>query len=492
MIFAAHIDKSSDSIGSTFRISPDAVGMGGLLPPRDPHDSHGGSPMYTTQENKGGSMTIEYDLEWATLTSITGYRDNETETRLDVDAGPTALANVGVNSSTTTFQQELRLASSSSDALSWQTGLFFFDAESDVYPQSQTGLAFGGPTLGSGVFAEMTTQSYAGFGELTYLVTPATQLTVGLRYTQDKATIDGENRPLGGAPLPFFSRNDSATYEELSYRLAIRQDLSDSLNIYASYNRGFKAGTFSFGNLASEPVDPQIIDAFEIGLKSELLDRRLRLNLSAFHYEISDYQVRAVEGVGRTPILLNAAEVEMQGFELEFDALPTDQLRLYGSLTLLDSEYSDFPLVPYTYPNPAVCTPTGANPGVSTGAPTGGSLTCIGSAKGHDTPLAPKFAGNLGASYTIPVGAEGELVLSAMYSYNDGYYFEPDNRLKQPSFGLFNASIAYQATRNWGVELWGRNLGDKVHYTYKSGSALGDIATPSAPRTYGIDFTYRY
>lgn len=492
VVFAAEMDKSSDSIGSAFRVSPGAVGTGGVPAPRDPYDSHGGSPMYTDQENKGVSVTIEYDLDWAILTSITGYRDNDTVTRLDADAGPNPIANVGVNSSTTTFQQELRLASNSMADLSWQAGLFFFDAEAEVNPQSQMGLAFGGVTSGSGVFAEMTTESYAGFGEVTYQATPSTQITAGLRYTKDQVGIDGDNRPFGDAPIPYFQRKDSASYEELSYRLALRYDISDTVNAYVSYNRGFKAGTYSLANIAADPVDPQITEAYEVGLKSELFNRKLRLNMSVFRYEVSDYQVRAVEGVGRTPVLLNAAEVEMQGLEIEFEAIPMNALRLHGALTFLDSEYSDFPFVPYTYPNPALCTPLGGSPGVTVGDPTGGSLTCIGSAKGNDTPLAPRFAGNVGATYSIPVGSEGEVRLSAMYSYNDGYYFEPDNRLKQPSFGLFNASILYQVNNNWAVELWGRNLGDKVHYTYKSGGALADIATPAAPRTYGIDLSYRY
>ncbi len=297
---------------------------------------------------------------------------------------------------------------------------------------------------------------------------------------------------VGETPVSVLTRRDSVTDDELTWRLALRHDLTDDVNIYASYNRGFKSGVYALNAYPWDPVAPQTIDAYEIGLKSELFDRRLRLNVAAFYYEIDDYQVRAATGVGAQSQLLNAASVEVEGLEIEFEAVPVDGLTLFGSGTFLKSEFSSFPFAPHSYLNPAVCTPGGSAPGMSTGAPTGGATTCIGDASGNDTPLAPRFAGTLGGSYLMPVGPTGELRLSAMYSYNDGYYFEIDNRLKQPSFGVLNASVAYHPSQSWGVEFWARNLTDKRYYVQKLGSALADLAVQAAPRTYGVNIHFSY
>lgn len=483
--------KESDDFSASFRMKRGTLGVTGTEPPGDPYDTTASDLGFSKQRNVGVGLTAEFDLNWAMLTSITGYRDNDTRTRLDLDAGPLPFANINIRSSSSAFQQELRLSSNETDPLGWQAGIFFMGAEIDLEPQHTSGLAFGGVGVGTDTFSTMETRSIAGFGELSYQVTPSTQVTAGVRFTRDKLDFEGVQIPIGDT-VPTVTRRDSQTFDGETFRLALRQDLTDTINVYASYNRGFKSGTYSTQAILIDPVDPQKIDAFEIGLKSELFDHRLRFNVAAFHYRISDYQTRAASTPDGASFLLNAARVEVDGLELEFEAAPADGLRLFGSATFLNSEFTDFPLAPYTYPNPAVCTPSGPNPGVTTGAPTGGSITCNGSAKGNKTPHAPKFAGTLGASYSFPVGPTGELRLSAMYNYNDGYYFEADNRMRQPSYQVLNASVAYQPNLNWGVEFWVRNLTNELYYVQRVGSGLVDFEVPAAPRTYGVNFSYTY
>ncbi len=485
---AGEYTKVGDDFSTAFRLAPGSVSFGGVQPPADPFDTNTPDEQSNAQRNFGFTVTAEVDLGGATLTSITGTRNNRTHTNIDPDTGPSRMAHIEINSRTRSFQQELRLASNATDPLSWQTGFFFLNSEADLQPQATSGQAFVPIGGDNDVFSTLKTNSYALFGEVSYALTDRTQLTAGLRYTYDQLDFDGAQLPVGTATAQPFYRKDSESQGEPTFRLALRQDISDNLNVYASYNRGYKSGTYSMSSILVDPVDPQTIDAYEIGMKSEWFDNRLRLNLAAFYYDISDYQVRAATGVGAPAVLLNAAEVESKGFELEFEALPTENLRLHGAFTWLDSEFSKFPFAPYTYPNPASCTPV---PG-STGAPTGGNATCIHGAKGNKTPLAPEFAGNLGATYTVMMGGAGRMDLSLHYSYNDGYYFEVDNRLEQPSFETLNATVAWQPNANWGVELWGRNLTDEVYHVQKLGSALGDVAVTAAPRTYGVNVSYNF
>jgi len=483
--------KMDDDFTSSFRTSPGAVAIGGVAALRDPYDTHSATHTYTKQRNAGLTLTGEFDYDWATLTSITGYRANKTETALDPDTIATELLKINIDSSTTTLQQEFRLSSNDTEPFSWQTGLFFLDAEAELDPQQLTGLALGGVGVGNAVFSKADTRSYAIFGEVGYAIMPMTQITAGVRYTRDKRSLDAE-RILVGRAGPVTGRSTSVSDEEVTYRLAIRQELTDDMSVYASYNRGFKAGTYSMSAFENDSVKPQTIDAFEVGIKSEWFDRRLRLNGAAFYYEIEDYQVRAAPGVGADTILLNAADVEIKGLEIEVEALPANNLTIFANASFLDSKFKTFPFSPFTYPNPGICVSTEKTPGVVTGAPNGGSFSCLGDASGNRTPLAPKFSGSVGATYILPMGEMGEFRMSGLYSYNDGFYFEPDNRLEQPSYGLLNGSVAYRSNDKWGLELWGRNLNNKVYHVQMVGSAVTDFAVPAAPRTFGITFSYEY
>lgn len=498
VMISGEYGKSDDDFASIFHVAEGSVGTGGTQFPGD-YNTNTSAYQRVRQRIYGFNLTAEFDLDWATLTSITGFRGNKTRSGLDPDGAQLQLARYAIHSETDSFQEEIRLSSNDTEPLSWQTGLFFLRNKAALVNQQQRGTAFGGVDAGSDLSASMRTQSYAAFAEASYGVTPSTHVTAGLRYTRDDRSLRGEQTPVGLVPgTPLFigqslaPRTDSLTYGKFTYRLAIRQDLSDDINVYASYNRGFKSGLWALQSPANSPVDPQFIDAYEVGLKTEWFDRRLRLNLSAYHYDISDYQVRAAVTLGAQPTLLNAASVDVDGIEAEFEAAPIDGLRLLGSATLMRSIFADFPFAPFTYPRPAVCTPTGPAAGQTTGAATGGNLTCLGSAKGNDTPLAPRFAANIGASYTADLGNGRELLFSTLYSYNDGYYFEVDNRLRQEAFGVVNGSIEYRPSSRWGVELWVRNLTDARYHVQKLGSALGDLAVPAAPRTYGLNVKFDF
>lgn len=490
LVFSADYGEQEDDLATAFRLSQDSVGVTGSLPPKDPYDTISGNSDDNKQRDRGLALTLDWDLGPVTLTSITGWRDNKTNTDLDIDTEPAPLGIITINNTTEALQEEVRLASNSSGPLNWQAGLFYMDAEVSLKPQSSRGLAFGGPNAGSDIYSTMDTLSYAGFGELTWDISDTTHITAGLRYTTDELDINGRIVPVGTSASVLTNR-DSQSYEGETFRLALQHDFSESLMVYASYNRGFKSGTFSTPSIFDPPVAPQDTDAYEIGLKSELLDHRLRLNLSGFYYVISDYQTRASANQSVNSRLLNAAEVEVEGFEFDFEAALSEALRLVGSATFLNSKFSRFPNASYAYPLPAVCTPDGPSPGEILGAPSGGKLECVGDAAGNKTPWSPDITATLGAIYTTQLGSAGELKLSAHYNYNDGYFFEPDNFNEQSSFGLLNVLVGYYPTEQLGFELWGRNLTDELFYL-QSSSAFSFFEAPGAPRTYGVRVNYSF
>lgn len=496
----------------------------------DRHDTAAEHPSLTKQEIYGGSLTVEADIGFATLTSISAYRRTKTNSDFDVDGGPAPLVKILFESGMRSFQQEVRLASNDTEPLSWQLGAFYLNtkaANDAIF--SGTGLA---PFAGQDVDARLTTNSYAVFGEATYSITPTTQITGGIRYTADRRDYDasqflffangtpflppsfGFTSP-SGTPLAVPGKQQSKlSYDQVTWRVALRQELSEDINVYASVNRGFKSGSYSLQNPLNDPYLPQTIMAYEVGLKSELFDRRLRLNVSAFHYDIDDYQVRSAAAANPgSSLVLNAATVKVDGLELEFDAAPTENLRVFGGVTWLNSRYANFGapgakfLAPIVYPNlanpPAPAdfgtgSPTGTrgvcplalrgsrNPGTpGTGAWIGGYTTCFGDVSGNKVSNAPEWSLSLGATYTIPTGVDSSLRLTALYSYNDGYFFEPDNIARQDAYSLLNLSAEYRIG-GLGLELWARNITDTEYAVQKITTATGTTQSNGAPRTYGV------
>jgi iron complex outermembrane recepter protein len=478
----------------------------------DDHDTTANRPSLTKQEIYGGSLTAEADLGFATLTSISAYRETKTNSDFDVDGGPLNLINILFESGMKSFQQEVRLASNATDPLSWQVGAFYLNTKA-FNEALFFGAAFPAAFIGQDVQAELKTNSYAVFGEATYSITPTTQITGGIRYTADRRSFDASQALLftNGTrfiPPSFGFTNPSLTplttpgvqqtklsYDQVTWRIAVRQELTPDVNLYASVNRGFKSGSYSLQNPLNDPYLPQTIMAYEVGLKSELLDRRLRLNLAAFHYDIDDYQVRSAAAANPgSSLVLNAATVKVDGVELEFEAAPTDQLRLFGGVTWLNSRYGTFGgpgqnfQAPIVYPQPATCPANlrgTRDPGVVTGPWIGGYQTCFGDVSGNKVSNAPEWALSLGATYTIPTGLDSSLRLTALYSYNDGFFFEPDNIARQDAYSLLNLSAEYRIG-GLGLEVWARNVTDTKYAAQKITTGTGTAQTNAAPRTYGV------
>lgn len=511
--------ESADNIALGYKLAPGSVGVGGYVGPSGWDTTLNDYPL-TELRTWGVSLTGEADLGFGTLTSISAYRNTRNTSDLDVDAGPNPLLRIQFASGTTSFQQELRLASAQSDTLSWQIGAFYLHTKA-TNDSSFLGTVFTGRGLQrQAILAELTSNSYAAFGELTWSITPTTQLTGGIRYTEDKrhfvgsqfnVLANGTYLPGGtittpsGQPLDAPGIQDSRlTYDAVTWRVALRQEITPDINIYASVNRGFKAGSYSLQNPLNDPYLPQQITAYEVGFKSELFDRKLRLNVSGFHYGIDDYQVRSAATANPgSSLVLNAATVKVDGVDLEFEAAPTDGLRVFGGAVWLNSRFKKFGGVgadfqaPITYQSPAICVPGQSGtkePGMAFPGPqTGGFVTCLGDVSGNRTMNAPEFTASLGASYTVPVSETGEVRLSALYSYNSGYYFEPDNKWKQGAFSLINASVEYKPTENLGIELWGRNLGNKEYAVQMlSSSGLSVSQGLGAPRTYGVNLNFSF
>ncbi|WCT73507.1 TonB-dependent receptor [Sphingomonas naphthae] len=497
--------KNKDNLGLAFRLADGQLGTGGNVGPTGHrgHDTTANFPALTRLKLWGLNGTVEGDLGFATLTSITGLRRTRNKSAFDVDGGPINLINISYVAHARTFQEELRLASHSGGPLTWQVGGFYLKSKATT-DQNQNGLAFAPTLSGTQIVSSLATRSLAAFAEATYEITPTTKLTGGIRYTDDKRDFDGNQTPIlaSGTRLATTTVISTLKYSEVTYRAALRQEITPDISIYGSVNKGFKAGAYSLQSPTSPSVNPQYIMAYEAGLKTEFFNRRLRVNIAAYHYDIDDYQIRsAATATPGTQVLLNAATVKVDGFDLEYEARPTQRLRFFGGFTALKSKFDQFGgpnaqfQAPIVYPSPATC-PVALrgteNPGVLGAGPrTGGYTICLGDVSGNYTPLAPKFTGSAGTSYTLPVGS-GEIRFSGLFSYNSGYYFDPDNVRHQRSFTLLNGSVEYRPTQRIGVEVFARNIGKTRYRVQDLTTATGTTSAFGAPLTYGVNLKFKY
>lgn len=439
-----------------------------------------------------GTLTLAQSVGFAELTMIAAYQRTANVLRNDIDATPTDYVHGDVHTLNRTWTGEVRLASLPSSRISWVAGLYYLHDNVRQSPSYQYGTSLA-PFAFTVLKSEQVTDSYSAFGQATLPIFEGTRVTGGLRYSIDDRDFSGgvDNVAFNGTITPRVPhRTGHARYQSWTWRVALDQDVASGVLAYAYYARGFKSGLFNMNAPQDPPVRPQTVDTVEVGLKSELFDRRLQINVSGFYNWFDDIQLRSVVTAPATR-LLNAAKARSRGIDVTVAASPAAGLRVFGGFEVLDAKYQKFTtLFPFTYPRPAVCPSNqfgSSMPGQSSGPPTGGNMTCFGSPDGFDMVQSPHFTGNIGATYEAPTSA-GTLLLSANYSYNSGFYWEGDNRIREPSYGLLDGSIGLRfAGDRLTATVWARNITNAHYHTLIASVATGDIATPAAPRTYGIE-----
>jgi iron complex outermembrane recepter protein len=442
IIFAADYTDSEASQGAGKQFLPGVVGLDGATTyTGDYYNLTGSIDPLVDADGHTLALTIEHDFGPVTLKSITS--DQRLSVDMDFDNDQTAIPIVDVNiaeQSYDTFTQEIQLLSNMDSAVQWIVGGFYLKDESGF--DSPIGLGLFGAAFGGGGVAIQNlieTESMSVFGEATVAFSEQTELTVGVRYTEDERDIDGKTDILDGIltknvllTLPSGSANEK--FDELTYRAMLSHRLSDELMIYGSYSRGFKSGNFNTVDPLNEPFDPEILDAYEIGMKSDLMDRRLRINAAVFYYEYEDIQLTVFEGP--TTRIVNAASAEVTGADIELTAVLTDYFDVTFGISILDTEIKKFPDATYFLP-----------------APVGSIQVDNQDASGNKLPRAPDFTISVMPTLTLPL-ADGEFRAALSYYHSDGFFWDHQNFRDQESYDLLSGSIGWTApSGRWGVRL---------------------------------------
>lgn len=445
---------------------------------------------YGDNTQYGFSARVDQDLGSLQLVSISAYRANDQYFHIDVDSSTPVFLRSDLTGRNRTFSQELQLHGPTDGKLNWLIGAYYFNSSAGLRPLTFTGITQTPVGGRKDTIDTVHLDSYSGFVDGSYELFPDTKLTLGLRYTTDRLKNDVLILDAAGNAIlttPFVQKD---TFSKLTYRAILDHHFTEDVLGYASYSRGFKSGGYNLTNpirtiggvtTPAPPVAPEIIDAFEVGLKTEWFDNRLRANISAFYYNYKNLQVASV-GNG-TSTIINGANAHIKGVDVDFEASPVARIRLNGGLSFLDSEFSSFANGPFTVPNPATC---GTNP-QTTGPLTGGNTTCSLDLTAFRTPRAPKFTGSLSATYDLPTEI-GDFALTGSVYHNSGFAWEADNRLKQAAYTLLNATLGWASSDGeFSASLWAKNLGNSYYYTYVSAATPRDAGPPAPPRTYGMN-----
>ncbi len=467
---ALDYEDTTNEAGLGFKPLPGTVSVAGTTYPGF-YNTDANLQDRTVTHQGGALLQVSQGLQFATFKSISTYRELRSNFLLDQDASPLPIVNAHVFDPDNSLTQELQLISLESSKIQWIGGFFYYHDVAGVAP-----LAIGGqaaaPFSTIAITALQHTESYAGYGQATFAVAPETHLTTGIRYTDDQRSIGGTTSSEGVGVLA--SGAQSAQFNKVTWRLALDHQFTPDVLGYISDNRGFKSGTFNTSVYTQPPVKPEVLDAYELGLKSENLNHRFRANLAGYYYQYNDLQVS--ELVAGSQIVLNAAKAEIYGLDADFTALPVHNLTLNASFALIHGRYASFPNAPYF---PAV-TASGCSPGV------GVVGACTIDATGLETVHTPSFTMSLSAEYVKP-SQVGPFDIAAAFYRSDGFYWDPANQLRQPTYSLYNASIGWaNPQERFGVRLWGKNLDGAKYYSYAIAQTLGEDFSPAPPRTYGV------
>ncbi len=468
---SADYDRKRGSLGLNFRrvdgrtVINQGPTNGGLWDADQFHDTH------ADMRNGGATVKIDHDLGFATLSNIVAYRKSHSFYYMTPVPNGQPFLDIPVESRTRQITEEIQLVSSTGGPLSWTIGGFYFhnniDFEFEQFFYDDGVSTFG--FLYQSFPSSQVTDSFAGYAQGTYDITDTTAITAGLRYTHDKRIYNGTSilNFASGLNLEFNTVDARNTAGKLTWRFALEQEFTPDILGYVSYNRGFKSGGFNTAGGAGMPpngptFEPEQIDAYEAGLKTELLDNTVRLNLSGFYYDYENLQVNIF--TGGAPAIFNAASAKNYGFGLDGEARLTSELTFTANVEYLQAEYKSFTNAPFHAP-----------------LPSGGSSSFAGDASGNSLGYSPELKYTIGLTYDL-LTSVGLVSFNINDSYNSGFFVEPDEVLKQDAYHITNASIRWTSDDDrLSIRLFANNLLNKAVITQQNSVPWGYIQDNSSP-----------
>jgi iron complex outermembrane recepter protein len=437
---------------------------------------------------------VTYENEAVSLTSISAIRKLDIIDGRDLEGSSLDILDQSSAENSKQFTQELRLASAPNGSLSfggvvdWIVGGFYYNDKSKRSDSFHIGInsavrAAAGTPATDVALSDYKIESYAVFGQATFHLSDALDLTLGGRYNHDKkrATQAGTTTDSSPVIAAAFTTTNTATYTSFDPRVVLSYKVSPDANVYASYSTGFKSGGFQYVPFSKVDADvlfrPEDITAYEVGFKTEWLDRALRVNGAAFYYDIKDLQVSRIIGlVSPTVLIFNAPKTTVKGIDLEITARPSRNFEVNIAYGYLDATYKSYP------------------------------FNLVTDFSGTRAVRAPEHSVNVGAEWRAPVGNEGQLILRADYALTGDLFHEPGAGsvtfgqgiplTAEDGYGLLDLRATYEM-KGWRLTGYVTNATNTQYR--RTVNALGSgpvgprvVGFAGTPRIYGVKVGYDF
>ncbi len=472
----------------------------------DRYDSACGTTHKSNVENEGYSFTARYDYsDDISIKYIFADREGETQQFIDFEATPLDAFDVPASYTDEQTSHELQL-NFTGDRFAVVGGLYYFDGNSagafDVVLNDLDGTVMDGSHFDLGIGGDVDTTSTSAYLNVNYDITDAITLTAGVRATRDEkdsnirrfsyfttnsfpyTTTQGTAFTFGdpaddtllGVATDISDDEADDSWTETSPSFKVDWKMSDAVMFYVSYAEGFKSGGFDMRGDASvnpnvaDGYDPEIVETWEAGVKSELWDNRLRVNFTVFDMDYTDMQL-TVQQTQPPPVffssdVLNAGTASITGFELEAMGQITQNLSTTVTIGHLDAELDEV---------------------ISGGVDVSDSWEMLN---------APDWTGHLGLNYDLDIGSYGSLVLNTALAYRDAtrnFNNVPCSCDQDSSYTVWDASANwYSSNEHWIVSLYLKNINDTEYKTGGYNLGSGELAFYGAPRTWTANVSYQF
>lgn len=494
---------------------------------------------YATYETAPRGISNDTDIvtgniEWeisptVKLFSVTGYQRNREDASADFDGSEVNFFNTRREQRYHQFSQEVRIVADVTDGINLLAGGYYFDSGYKLHQSTFVGAGLGGPAT-IGQYTDHSSKSYAGFVDAQFKLSDQFKVTIGGRYTEDKKRlftnyglvsalvqitdptytgtqcegVVGAFDAGGGLMLPIYAPANncsaSANFNKFTWRANAEYKFAPNKMVYASYSKGFRSGGLNAratGPTSIGPYAPEVVDAYEVGLKADWLDRTLRTNIALYYSKYGNKQEEVVQpsppGAAnpQETVVKNAASATIKGVEIETVMQLGSYLSANASFAYTDAEYDNF------FNDVVGVTPGSAPDGVPDNVST------------LDLRRAPKYQWSFGMDYSREIGG-GRLDISALLRYSSKYAtciapnrpisagrVTNDSRCYTKDRANLSAQIGYTfdlgEEKELSLAVFGRNLTNTrdVMGTLPV-AGLFTFGTPYTPRIIGAQVSFRY
>jgi iron complex outermembrane recepter protein len=460
--------KVSDPTGNSqgaYNGWSDGALVPGTIVATNPRTTSDDSPTGHVVRDSRYHMTIDYDMGWASLKSYSFYLTERDWDHFDLDSSSAPLLGSNWHLFENTMTEEINLTSATNDRFNWVVGAYYYH-DYNWFPGYNL-TAAGGEVFNPAavVFnAGVHTNSGAVYADGTYKLVDRLNLTVGGRYNGDFLRGDFTYYP---APQVRYG----TSWKRFTPRAILRYETTDNSNVYVSYSQGYKTGALNAQGGSTDPVQPEKVNAYEVGYK--VAGHSLRAETAAYFYDYKDLQVQTIND--NQSFLQNAAAARIYGWEGHIAADLSEGFQADLGANYNHAHYTNFP-----------------DANVFHWSPTAGVESLQADDSGKSLILSPAFSGNATLSYRRMV-AGGPLLVTTNYHYQTAMFFDTDNIVKQGGYGVLNLRAGWTTPdSHYTFSVYGKNLTNKSYLNFVLDGNVAFQSLYARPAEFGGEISVKF